>query len=630
MDKLFSLYLRFKPSEHPERNLISSVACHPFAYIFTPTASQDEVYMKFRHISDDLLAGRNACLILVGKNGSGKRYSLFGRFPTDNGIVPRITEELLQEDTEKAFKLLFSATDALGQSLISPKKTSDEQLLLRFESNLLELSRELASRDVPDPVAFYKLVWRRQQTGAESALTIIQLTDTDANLAALAHLLKHPASGAGRIAQVLKGIKDLSKVSVLFTCNEDKKEVDTLMSVFHAGNTRENSEENSEEGGEIRGRVRELEKQLKETEGKLVEAEKKAHEYYEHYHKALLLINKETAQNVFLNSQNESLIRQISKETNILQSLEAKFQALIETCTKSHESTHLEFDSCVDSLPRSEASVELNVTDTLNLGISQVKVPLNPDPQTYAPYCNEIRDALEGNSELNKEVQLLQLKNQLIEASVINANLSRMLCSFEWKCAMVKHRYEMKRLLCKQQQERIKSLEEILEHLHTSFEALKNSKTGRDEKVTDKLFEKHCYKAIVDAQTLNCENKRSIKSMESRIAEAFKRESQKWMDLLGEHKENYEMELRRKQMEIIRLNELLGKWINKYMELQENVAEGKQPLGIVHYNQMQEIIYQTISAPAVRSVEKQLTPKARNQNHMQKFGVITGDTNPPI
>ena len=379
----------------------------------------------------------------------------------------------------------------------------------------------------------------------------------------------------------------------------------------------------------LKQRIKILEQKVQQISEKLLETEKKAHEYYECYHKTLLLINKDSAQNVFLNSQNESLTRQIRKETSILKTLESKYQSMFDICSRSHESTYIEFDSYSDPIEKIDKPIELNATDTLNLGISQVKLSLIPDPLMFSPYSQEMKQALEGNSELNKEIQILQLKNQLIEASVINANFSRMLSSFDWKIGMIKHRYEMKRLLCKQQQERIKSLEEMLEYLHISFQSLKKSTNNNENKEIDKLFERYCYKSIVDSQRLVAEYKRTIQNIEIKVTESHKKEAQKWMELLQEHKETYERELKRKQGEVIRLNELLGKWINKYMELQENLNTSEKPLSMFYYNEIQTLIHETIQTPSPKISIKQLTPKAKPNNCTQKFGIISGDNNPP-
>jgi exonuclease VII large subunit len=193
---------------------------------------------------------------------------------------------------------------------------------------------------------------------------------------------------------------------------------------------------------------------------------------------------------------------------------------------------------------------------------------------------------------------------------------------------MIKHRYDMKRLLTKQQQERIKSLEDMIEHLHESFESLKKN-TSADVRDAEKLFEKYCYKSIVDSQRLVAESKKNMQEVEKKATESFKRESQKWMDLLTEHKENYERELNRKQAEVIRLNELLGKWINKYMELQEGIS-GTKPLSIMYYSQIQDIIRETLSSPFERCKEKSLTPKAKPNSVSQKFMMNSGDVSSPL
>ncbi|OMJ74627.1 hypothetical protein SteCoe_26408 [Stentor coeruleus] len=640
MEKKFFIYLRFKPTENPEKRLITEIAQCPLDYIFTPTASQEEVHTKFKYIADDLVVGKNACIIIIGSPNSGKRYSVFGKFPAENGIITRVTEELLQHDINNHYKLFFAVSDINGAPLIFPKKQSNTQVQLRFESNLLEISHELASRSIAENAVIYKLVVRDIQSTKESSLTVIQLSDAPSNLIAFGNLIKDSSietANMSKISKILfRSTENVGKVAVMFTCKEEKKDLEKVKQVFLDKPFLETqSDEITEncldsESDQYKKRISILEMELQQTKEKLAEAEKKAHEYYECYHKTLLLINKDSAQNVFLNSQNESLIRQIRKETNILQSLEAKYQGLIDTCTKSHESTHIEFDSLVDSMLKSENSMDMNATDTLNLGISQVKLTLQPDPLMFSPYSTEIKQALEGNSELSKEIQLLQLKNQLIEASVINANMSRMLSSFDWKFAMIKHRYEMKRLLSKQQQERIKSLEEMLEYLHNSFEALKRANLGTRDNEIDKLFDKYCYKAIVDSQRQAAEYKKSIQNIEQKVSESHRRESQKWMELLNEHKENYEKELRRKQGEVIRLNELLGKWINRYMELQENLTMSDKPLSIVYYNQIQQMIHDTISSPSIKVPDKQMTPKAKSQTTPQKFGIISGDIHPPI
>lgn len=627
MEQNFNFFLRFKPCENPEKGMISEVTKWPLDYIFTPTASQEEVYTKFKYISEEMTKGKNSCLISIGSQNSGRRYSIFGKLPTHNGIITRVTDEILQADND--FKVILTVTDINGKSLISPRVSPENQRIMRFETNLLEISQGVNDEVFDTDFVLYKLMIKNTKTEKQACLNIVQLDDSKGNLEAMNKLVRKSHESDTKVLKMLKSlINDSKKVSILMTCNEFKTQTQKLRQIFYSEINEIFKEKPESETEQLQSKVEGLENEVKVLKEALKESERRCHEYYESYHRTLLLINKDSAQNVFLNSQNESLIRQIRKETNLLQALEAKYQSLIDNCAKSHESTHIEFDSCLDSFIKSDTSIELNATDTLNLGISQVKLALGPDPAVNSPYSSELKQALEGNSELNKEVKILQLKNQLIEASVINANLSRMLSSFDWKFSMLKHRYEMKRLLSKQQQERIKSLEEMLEYLHESFQHLKNQELMENKNI-DKLFDKYCYKAIVDSQRLVAESKRNMQDIEKKATEAYRRESQKWMDLLSEHKENYERELIRKQSEVIRLNELMGKWINKYMELQEGIV-GEKPLSIMYYSQIQELIRESVNSPLEKQKEKLMTPKGKNVNIGQKFAVISGDVYSPL
>ena len=74
MEKKHFLYLRFRPNENPDKGLISEISSCPLDYIFTPTASQEEIYTKFKYISDDIKQNKNACIIVVGDINSIKLW----------------------------------------------------------------------------------------------------------------------------------------------------------------------------------------------------------------------------------------------------------------------------------------------------------------------------------------------------------------------------------------------------------------------------------------------------------------------------------------------------------------------------------------------------------------------------
>ena len=79
---------------------------------------------------------KNGCLIVIGNYESGRRYSIFGRFPTHNGIITKITEEVIQAEDE--YKIILTVTDINGRSLIPPKKTAENKQINRFETNLAQ------------------------------------------------------------------------------------------------------------------------------------------------------------------------------------------------------------------------------------------------------------------------------------------------------------------------------------------------------------------------------------------------------------------------------------------------------------------------------------------------------------
>ena len=56
----------------------------------------------------------------------------------------------------------------------------------------------------------------------------------------------------------------------------------------------------------------------------------------------------------------------------------------------------------------------------------------------------------------------------------------------------------------------------------------------------------------------------------------------RWEQILNDYKENCNSELLRKQTEIKRLNDVLGTWICKYMELQETLPTEESERRLPH------------------------------------------------
>ena len=81
------------PSSYPKREERK----FEFDKIFMPDTSQDELFDTIcKPIIPKVLEGRNTCIFLYGKNGSGKSHSAFGQ-SKQRGLVPRIVNQLYRD-----------------------------------------------------------------------------------------------------------------------------------------------------------------------------------------------------------------------------------------------------------------------------------------------------------------------------------------------------------------------------------------------------------------------------------------------------------------------------------------------------------------------------------------------------
>ncbi|CAG9328770.1 unnamed protein product [Blepharisma stoltei] len=219
-------------------------------------------------------------------------------------------------------------------------------------------------------------------------------------------------------------------------------------------------------------KISELEKKLAKSKEKQLKAEQKAHEYYEHYHKSMLLINKDAEESRLLKQQNEHATLQINKLAHALQDLDQRYKAFIENSKNMKESTCIEFDEISESSLVKDASSIVTDETLGDINITTITKYISIDQEKLLSqnhYTSEIKSAIEENAELSKDFAIFQLKNQVVQASMINSNMTRSIYSLEWKLELIKHKYEVKRNLCKHQQEQIKALEEMIDYLHDSF-----------------------------------------------------------------------------------------------------------------------------------------------------------------
>ncbi|XP_057457693.1 kinesin-like protein KIN-14N [Lotus japonicus] len=73
---------------------------HSFSFdkVFTPEASQDEVFVEISQLVQSALDGYKVCIFAYGQTGSGKTYTMMGRpgHPEEKGLIPRSLEQIFQ------------------------------------------------------------------------------------------------------------------------------------------------------------------------------------------------------------------------------------------------------------------------------------------------------------------------------------------------------------------------------------------------------------------------------------------------------------------------------------------------------------------------------------------------------
>ncbi|KAK7262655.1 hypothetical protein RJT34_30230 [Clitoria ternatea] len=73
---------------------------HSFTFdkVFTPEASQEEVFVEISQLVQSALDGYKVCIFAYGQTGSGKTYTMMGRpgHPEEKGLIPRSLEQIFQ------------------------------------------------------------------------------------------------------------------------------------------------------------------------------------------------------------------------------------------------------------------------------------------------------------------------------------------------------------------------------------------------------------------------------------------------------------------------------------------------------------------------------------------------------
>jgi kinesin family protein 5 len=447
-------------------------------------------------------------------------------------------------------------------------------------------------------------------------------------------------------------------------------------------------------------RVKELEGALSRSYEKSLAAEQRANEYYNNYHKLFRLINKDADELQSLKVANESLVGQLKGLTRTLNDLDSKYQDTLHRNSSVRGST-VELENSED-LFMGEESVELNSFEEVFEEPSNV-VDLRALPigsflltQPLAHY-----EQLEKNTTLSRELLIFNLRNQVVHAGLINANLVRKYHSLEWKYCLAFHRYEERSLQVESLKQRVQSLEELLDSQHTSYASLikltdkmRFSVSGFEELSESPLkkmpsiaklvsrknrsnlmrvasftpkaaikssssilesleqpqsiklkvleanlsiqqsFSHQLKKALEDSGVVVKLKEQMLTELEHRVYVAHKQETHSWRTFVAEFKTNMEAEVLRKHSEVSKLNEVLGGWIHKYLELQEVAgipSVDRRNLSEEYVVKLNELISKTTLTVPVESpkIPKLDTRALEARTNMTAISMKRGDMTPP-
>ena len=222
---------------------------------------------------------------------------------------------------------------------------------------------------------------------------------------------------------------------------------------------------------DISEKVTELEQKAQSLQKKLLKEEKQAHEYYTLYHQTTKLMHKESDDSVLMKKQNEGLTEQVKKLGKALEDLDDKFCRVLEETQHQGSNTMMEFENW------DEDTGDHNQVTTV-YEESQLPAPTRPLPSlsteesTHRRYFSAVQVQMNPDSALSKDSQIRQLQNQLLQAHLVNCNLSRALRVYTWKNSLLLHKYTMKSMFAKHQTKRVKGLEEMLDHLQDSYNGI--------------------------------------------------------------------------------------------------------------------------------------------------------------
>ena len=434
-------------------------------------------------------------------------------------------------------------------------------------------------------------------------------------------------------------------------------------------------------------KIKELESKLSNSKKKQLSLEQKSHELYQSYSTSINLIHKDSTEIAMLRSRNEILQKQVSKLTKLLEESEKRHKAALYELKGFRENTLVEFKQETET-GNSRTDIQVltqHPEDTLSFRLNSMYLTCDAD-QVATAYSELLKKALEDPGFISKEYFIYILKQQILQAAVTNNELSSTLEGLNWKISLLKHKYCIKRELCVYQQDHIRKLEEIIDHLHNSYtrivsitekielSSLKNQTITRNRTMRS-INNKCAYTSRSGAKRPTDTSKNIFSQLQSRMEDSslilrikelesnldlqkqfniqlkrnndiFKSQSQKYLEMLDEYEktsiqserserqrwkktfsdlqENSESELMRKQEEIIQLNTVLGGWVNSFMSMQE--SKGISLISKSQYSEIQSLLESTLSALSNLS----MTSKKLDSNLLIKSSKVLSPFTHPV
>jgi len=262
--------------------------------------------------------------------------------------------------------------------------------------------------------------------------------------------------------------------------NTDLDKLLTLRDYYDAKLSVANQEVASlnEEVTYLKGVKQELEAKVSSSRAKQLSAEKRSYEYSEMYHKALSLINKDSAENALLKKQVSSLQRQVKRLAACLQDMEFRFGISLSNLQKHEDVTSVEFEDQFHIYLCEDDEDETILSSLPNLSFATKDLPLDTETLLHHDSYAEIAKQSSG---ANREALVYTLRNQLITAGLINCNMALSLRSLKWRNSLLQEKYSMRKAACSQRVNQVGQLEEMLDKLHDSYLSI----VSLQDKVTD-------------------------------------------------------------------------------------------------------------------------------------------------